>query len=194
MIQDHQWAHFMSSIMNNYLVEQLQNHPAVEPQDIVKLCYQAVFGAEHMLKDAAAARQYLYEEFEAAQPADIPICENISDQYCRVNIAGWKYHGLSKEELFELFWRTAAVEEGHKAAEHAHAERFRKLMEEYLETVRQACGAERFQALKAYLETYYREGIHPVHHSDEYREAENPHYRVVRRDLLPVDVVKRYGM
>ena len=41
------------------LRRQLQAHPSMLPQDVVKLCYQAACGAEHMLEDFAAAEAAL---------------------------------------------------------------------------------------------------------------------------------------
>ena len=169
--------------MNHYLLEQLKNHPSMEPQDIVKLCYQAAYGAEHLLTDIDKARQYLFAEFDGVEPADIPVYEPISDLYCRVNIAGWKYHGLSKEELFDIFRRSALVL-GTRGD-------FQELMDEYLETVKHALGREQLLELRNYLEQYYRQGVRPVHHSEKYRRAEKPHYRVVRRELLPARVLLR---
>ena len=61
-----------------YLTEQLHNHPSAEPQDILKLCYQAAFGAEHLLKDAEKAKAYLQAEHDAVTAADIPLYEAVS--------------------------------------------------------------------------------------------------------------------
>lgn len=39
----------------SYLLEQIQMHRAMQPQDIVKLCYQAAYGAEHLIENYSAA-------------------------------------------------------------------------------------------------------------------------------------------
>ena len=31
------------------LREQLRRHPSMQPQDVIKLCYQAARGAEHLI-------------------------------------------------------------------------------------------------------------------------------------------------
>ena len=38
---------------SDHLKKQLSLHPSMQPQDIVKLCYQAAFGAEPLLPDPA---------------------------------------------------------------------------------------------------------------------------------------------
>ena len=45
-----------------YLKQQLALHPSMQPQDVVKLCYQAAHGAEHLLSDIKAAEKYFYQE------------------------------------------------------------------------------------------------------------------------------------
>lgn len=49
-----------------YLRNSAAKHPSMQAQDIVKLCFQAAFGAEHLLRgtDEAAAGIRLMEEFK----------------------------------------------------------------------------------------------------------------------------------
>lgn len=83
-------------------------HPSMEPQDAVKLCYQAAFGPEHLLRDMGAARDDLAEEL-AGVPADPgrPLCEWVSPAFCRVDLSAWKARDLPGDWLFGLF-RAAA--------------------------------------------------------------------------------------
>ena len=98
------------------LAAQLQAHPAMQPQDVIKLCYQAARGAEHLLADPDAAARWLRQEYEAV-PADeaIPLAEEIGPESCRVNLAGWKAHGLPVEWLFGIFCASAAQQQGGEA-------------------------------------------------------------------------------
>ena len=45
-----------------YLIQQAALHPAMEPQDVYKLLFQAVYGAEHLLQDRDAAFAYFQKE------------------------------------------------------------------------------------------------------------------------------------
>ena len=78
------------------LREQLRLHPAIQPQDVIKLCYQAARGAEHLLADTTRARAYFDQEY-AATPADAarPLFEPISENVARVNLAAWKWSMIS---------------------------------------------------------------------------------------------------
>ena len=74
-----------------YLKEQLKLHPSMQMQDIIKMCYQATFGVEHLLSDTKRAKQYFHQEYTTT-PADasLPLYEAISDEFCRVNLGAWK--------------------------------------------------------------------------------------------------------
>ena len=52
-----------------YVRQQLERHKSIQPQDIVKLCYQAAYGAEHMLADMEAAKKYFYTEYDSVSEA-----------------------------------------------------------------------------------------------------------------------------
>lgn len=167
---------------SDHLKKQISLHPSMQPQDIVKLCYQAAFGAEHLLLDTKQAEISFGKEFLAVPAADVPLYEDISPEICRMNLSAWKASSLPAQWLFRMFLETAAIPQ--------HGE---ESFLQYLET------AERFLSecsvsfsiaeWDAYLSLYQKDGIHAVHHSDAYRSAEKPAYRIVHRKflrLLPV--------
>ena len=83
------------------LQEQLRLHPAMQPRDVLKLCYQAARGAEHLLADTARARAYFDQEYAATPPdASLPLLEIIGPEVARVNIAAWKAANLPADWLF----------------------------------------------------------------------------------------------
>ena len=64
-----------------YLKEQFNMHPSMTSQDVAKMCYQAVFGAEQVLNAQEGARLYFYDEFEQVEADDNqPLYEPISDE------------------------------------------------------------------------------------------------------------------
>lgn len=155
------------------LTGQSARHPAMRPQDAVKLCYQAAFGAEHLVGDGAAARRALQTELAAvaadgAQPLAEPVCADL----CRLNLAAWKARVLPPEWLFRMFEQASAgFHDG------------RTVFEDYLQTAGRLAAEGRlpFPAgeWETWLARYRREGVRPVHHSPAYREAERPAYRLV---------------
>jgi len=160
-----------------YLSEQIKKHPSIMPRDAVKLCYQAAFGAEHLLSDKEAARRYLYTELERTVACDGELYECISEDFCRVNLAVWKERGLSAESLFELFVASAAVKKDGKTAMQSYLDDVGKLADD---------GAFGFSSdeWQDFLKKYTDAGMPAVHHSEAYREEERPAYRIVKRELL----------
>ena len=65
------------SSFDTYILEQTRLHPAFGPQDALKLCYQATFGAEHLLQEAASFKAYFEKEFSETPAADLPLFEMI---------------------------------------------------------------------------------------------------------------------
>lgn len=162
----------MQMSIAKYIRQQMDAHAAMTAQDVVKLCYQGAYGPGHLLADAAKAKAYFDEEFEAVVPSNIPLAENISHDYCRINLGAWKNTSMPSQWLFEMF-RLSAV----------GAAKDEQLLLSYLDT------AERFIPDGEYLEKYKASGMPAVHHSEEYRAANHPAYRVVSRDLarlLPI--------
>ena len=93
------------------LIAQFATHPSTAPQDAVKQCYQAAFGAEHLLTDTSLAAAYLEREFNDTPAADVPLCEKIAPDVGRINLASWKAHGLPLEWLTRMFIMSARPDE-----------------------------------------------------------------------------------
>lgn len=147
---------------------------ALQPQDVLKLCYQAAFGAEHLLAEPAAAKRYFDEEYAATPAAAGPLCTRIGPAQYRVGLAAWKQAGLPGEWLWRMFSASAAD---------AAAPNGKAILESYLDAAAQQAGAGRLPfaaaAWRRTVDGWRAAGGGPVHHSAEYREAYRPAYRVV---------------
>ena len=142
----------------------------MQPQDLAKLCYQAAFGAEHLLTDPSAAERAFYKEFDAVSPKDEPLTEPIAVGTVRVNLAAWKAHGMDAAWLWYLF--------SHSAVPLGMQE---PVCETYIR-----CAMALVPSATAYLADYIRRGMPSLHHSDVYREHEHPAYRLVDDNLAPL--------
>ena len=153
-----------------FLREQCRRHPSMQPQDVAKLCYQAAFGAEHLLKDTSAARRYLERELETV-PADAhaALMEEISHGICRVDLMAWKHRALPVDWLFSMFVASATVATSHREALDAYLQTATGLVTE---------GVFGFSVTEweCFLKEYTAAGRPAVHHSDLYRE----------RSVLPI--------
>ncbi len=157
-----------------YLIEQYRKHPSMQSEDVIKLCYQAARGAEHLLRDTEWAREYLLRELESVEPAELPLCEHISNEICRVNLAAWKHRGLPIGPLFEAFVATASIaRDGEDRLPAYLCEATDAINEGILPLDAEAWGRTRRE--------YEKMGMPAVHHSEAYRQGEHPSYRIVRR-------------
>ena len=154
-----------------FIAQNLQ-HPSMGAQDAVKLCYQAAFGAEHLLREETAARQYLEKEYEALEPDESALYEQIHPRMCRINMAAWKREGMPLEWLFRMFADTAA--DACKGGE----EMFRECLDTVELLVREGAVSIPMEQWKGFLGHYPLCRPEAVHHSENYRAKERPAYRL----------------
>lgn len=172
-----------------YLTQQISLHPSMQPRDVVKLCYQAAHGAEHLLADTGMAWNYLKQEYDAVAAVDGALYEQISDHVCRVNLSAWKAKALPVEWLFRMFVASCKVQEDGAA-------QFARYLQA-AETMVHA-GAAGFSAAEwdRYLCEYKAMGMPAVHHSEAYRRQEHPAYRIVNsrfcRTIAILEAAKVY--
>lgn len=176
------------------LIEQLNTHVSIKPRDVMKMCYQGAFGAEHLLFDLGAAQKYFYEEFSQAEERDCPIFENISDSVSRINFSGWKKANLPPQWLFKIFVESAKNVHDNND----NMELFEALLDMADKTVQEGYANFSVSDWLKFKAEYIAGGVEPIHHSKEYRDGEKPAYRIVDRRytrLIPilVEASKRPG-
>lgn len=150
--------------------QQIQMHPFMAPQDMYKLCFQAAFGAEHLISDKQKAREYLSSEFEQTKAStNEPLIEWLSEGVARVNIAPYKAAGYPLEILLNLFITSASDFVGST-----------EMFLDYLEQIAELAKEESFRFGETQWRAFCQDRqIGPVHHSEIYREKEHPAYRVI---------------
>jgi hypothetical protein len=144
-------------------------YPLMRPQDFGKLAYQSEYGPEHMVADERAAAARILEEWQAVSGAGAPCgSEPIGNGLCRFHLIGGYDPAKAAPVLAKLFVQSAAEHRGTQEGLLARLEILRRMPVEGME---------------AWLAAYRRQGCPPVHHSDAYRGAYGPHYRVLREVL-----------
>lgn len=164
---------------SEYLILQLKLHPSIKPQDVIKLCYQAAYGAEHLLTDVSSAKNYFYKEYEAVSESDGNLYEQISENVCRINLSVWKKDNLPASWLFNMFVASASVSNGSK-------ELFLSYLKIAEDVLLNAETSFVFDEWKEFLEQYKASGMKALHHSNEYRQNEHPAYRIVDSKFLSI--------
>lgn len=137
--------------------------PAMQPQDILKLAYQSIFGPGHMISDAASCRAYLAEEWNNAKGERF--WEPIGGGLARFHLGSPQPTEAEISLLSSLFLRTAN-----------HGRGSQEELEAILSAVSPALLPPEL------LSQYRAKGCPAVHHSAAYNAAYTPHYRVVTQE------------
>jgi len=161
------------------LKEHVQRRPLMVATDVYKLLYQGIFGVGHILGEGAWAR--LFDEAETislGDHLDEPLIETISPDgsMVRVNLRPYLRRGLSLKELYEAMLETAEIE-GDPA-------KFLEAWNVFKELVKDEGIPINWSEVEALNSEIADEGVRPHHHSEAYREAYYPAYRVVKRAAL----------
>ena len=167
--------------MESYLKAHLQSHPHVLPQDAVKFCYQASFGGGHLLTDPTRAAQYLAKERADLKPnSAIPLTEPLGGGLVRLNLASAAAASLSDSTILRIF--AASAEQ--TLAREDNTERFEKLLSSLEQLTAENEAPFSQDDLSAYLIEYRNAGCPMVSHTESYRAAYAPSYRVDEEKYL----------
>ena len=160
--------------MKEILLAHLERYPLMQPQDVVKLLFQSEFGPGHMIKDKNMCLERLKEEYNSISTnPEMPLAEDIGNGFIRINLAALDTESLSLELLSEMFIDSANVKSGTKES---FLEKLDLLKELYSDLPFTFTYCE----LLSYLDEYIAAGCPVVSHSETYRNAYNPAYRVVK--------------
>ena len=145
-----------------------ERYPLMEPQDYGKLVFQSEFGPEHLVSDAAFVLRYLEREWEELPEGYAPIPpEDIGNGLCRFHLSACTREQLPR--LAELFCRSAQEHRGTREGLDARLVLIRGLDE---------------PGMEEWLAEYEAAGCPPVRHSQTFRDAYGPHYRVIKWDYV----------
>ena len=146
-------------------------YPAMEPRDAVKLIYQNEFGGGHLIADEEVFMIRLRTEYESIEKNENSIrYEPIGNGLVRVNLAALQEKEL--EDLGQKFIRSAAEHKGDR-------ERFLQKLDLVRLLTKEGVFQFSQEELECYLEEYKKAGYPMVSHSEAYRKAYNPAYRIV---------------
>ena len=155
-----------------------ENYPMATLQDVYKTCYQDFFGAEHLMNDTAMARKYIAYELEQCRDTDLSAMPKYEPtgfrhRFTRVNFACLIDGELTEEQLLTMFINAAGSD---NAFSNDWESEWLKI-EAIALKVNPAWGEG---ALLIELRDAAH-GNYAVRHSDEFRNAYNPHYRIIKR-------------
>jgi len=160
--------------LRNILLQHFNTYPKMQIQDMVKLIYQNEFACGHFIDNESESLLRLQAEMESIRNRDFgnesPCFEEIGNGLVRIYLNhDW---GADITTINRFFVNTSNSVRG-------NTENF----ERKAEVLRKCCkdGLLKFDAdeLDKYLKALAERGYPPVSHSEEYKRAYDPHYRVI---------------
>lgn len=155
--------------------EERARRPASTSADLYKLVHEALLGPAHLLMDPERARARLADELAAAGPPrpDERLAEELDEASgtVRIHLRRWRFARGTIAELWPVVTASAAM-----PSDEARAR---------LPACLRAAAPAAPQDFPAYVEAREAEGFPAVRHSEAYRAAYAPSYRVVLRRHLP---------
>lgn len=172
--------------MTRVLLSHAARYPRMQALDAVKLCYQAAFGGGHLIHDPDAARAWIHRErTQAETDQNIPLFEELGCGMVRLNFAAPECANLSDDLIFSMFDTSAKAVFANKDNQN----RFSCALDTLHLCTENAWMPFSLEALETALSALHDTGFQAVHHSEAYREAYHPSYRVMEAHwihLLPL--------
>ena len=160
--------------MIEIIKEHLKKYPQMQIQDIAKLLYQSEFGGGHLIADENRSLERIRSEYDALNESDKAQTlkyENIGDGMYRVYLSCLS-EDLSAEILNRLFVMSANHRKGSVDG-----------LEKKLAACLKACEMGElsfsYKEMKSQFEAWREDGYPAKSHTDIYREAYHPAYRVM---------------
>ena len=153
------------------LQKHYQAYPKLQAEDIFKYIFQSAFGCEHMVSDEDAALAYIRREYAMCDKTEAPRKEELDGEYSRIHLS-YLNGGLTEETLTNLFCLSAQkeTEGGIALAQKLHVAS-ELVADGILPLDRVDFGAK--------LHHWQELGCPAVHHSEAFRAAYHPAYRVI---------------
>ena len=163
----------LTESIQDLILSHFAKYPDMQIEDVFKLLYQNEFGCGHMVETEQSSLEMILAEASALSPEARRhgTMEPIGNGLCRIYLSALK-QSLQPEALNRIFVMTANRARG-------SAEGF----EEKALAFRQLCEAGHLpydpEEVSRLLEGYRAAGYPPMRHSERYRQAYAPAYRVV---------------
>ena len=169
---------------------QMASHPASTLQDLYKNFFQEQFGPGHLVPDTTSAARYLRYELQTMDSESQTLYEpiGVEGRFVRVNLDVIKRGYIDFNTFLDAFLRSATCFELPAIDEW-------KEKWESIEQTAIGMGLDktlpRFKEDSQAIDELLREGEYVMHHSPEYSEAYQPHYRLIERNIFDKEILPK---
>ena len=158
------------------LTDHCKQYPKLQITDIFKFLYQSSFGCGHMVSSEESAIAFIREEYAAMSSRQSVKTETLDGAYSRAHLS-WLDEGLGAHTLGKLFYRSAKEEPNGEKDLILKLDIARELV---------AVGALPFshRTFDELLSKWQADSFSAVRHSEEFRAAYAPAYRVIANEYV----------
>ena len=173
--------------IEGFVNRQLEIYPKSRLLDIYKSSFQDYMGAEHLISDRQRVKAYLDEELQTTSLDDLmpwyyEPC-GVKGQYVRVSIRAIKENLITEDVLLDAFIRSANIDK--RPAVESWRDRWHKI----IGTIDQMnLNLLNYQQDREFIDSVLSVGRYAISHSQEYREAYRPHYRIVEKSIFENEI------
>lgn len=161
--------------LKEIIKRQAQEYPLMEMEDAVKLVYQHTFGMDEKLDLEA-------EYIEAKKDPEEYLCEDIGGGYYRVHLNGLPNGNLDLKKLGDILERSY-MDQG-QAESIELRDKFEENLKDLYDIVREGYFCFEYKEFQKFLWDYEEKGYPVLAHTRTYESQYEPHYVVVRQDIL----------
>ena len=173
--------------IEGFVNRQLEIYPKSRLLDIYKSSFQDYMGAEHLISDRQRVKAYLDEELQTTSLDDLmpwyyEPC-GVKGQYVRVSIRAIKENLITEDVLLDAFICSANIDK------RPTVESWRDRWHKIIGTIDQMnLNLPNYQQDREFIDSVLSVGRYAISHSQEYREAYRPHYRIVEKSIFEREI------
>ena len=163
--------------IKTFVSHQMAVYPKSHLLDLYKSCFQDYMGAEHLVSDRERVRAYLDEELNTTDINELPKwyyepC-GIEGRYVRVSLRTVREGLIAENLLLDAFIRSANTKR-------PSVKSWNRKWHKIIGTIdRMNLNLPDYAREKQFIDSLLSVGKYAISHSSDYREAYNPHYRIV---------------
>lgn len=156
------------------LISHLEMYPLMQPEDVYKLAFQFTYGPGHFFIDEDDARRRMFKEAEGLEAENNVIeIEAVGNGYFRYPLID---NPVYLNMIADSFIATV------KAGPQNNVD-FKGLLMDIISYIKDLKTDFEFKDFLLFIQKMQKENFPIVSHSEKYREAYNPHYRVIKQNL-----------
>ena len=168
------------------VIAQLAQYPQSTLQDLYKNFFQDRFGPGHIVSDTASAAAYLRYELDTAERMDGPLFDPTAyhGNFYRVNLSLVKDGTIPFDTFFDAFIRS--VNDFTPMPIDQWREEW-SMIQQVIDDMN--LDLPNYVEDKAMIAEMLRQGKYAIHHSQQFSDAYDPHYRIISTDIVEAELM-----